>query len=156
MFDIGIDIGSSSAKVCVMKDGKIEELFMLPTGYSSRETADKIKENLSSKGIEFEDAYIVATGYGRVSVPYANEAITEISCHGKGAEYLFGMNATVIDIGGQDTKIISLKNGRVMKFIMNDKCSAGTGKFIEIMCNRLGTTFEELEALAEKRWSYRN
>ena len=74
--------------------------------------------------------------------------MTEITCHGKGAYFLFGENGTIIDIGGQDTKGIAVKNGRVMKFIMNDKCSAGTGKFLEIMTNRLGLTQEELSVLA--------
>ena len=76
--------------------------------------------------------------------------VTEITCHGKGADYLFKENGTVIDIGGQDTKGISLKKGRVMKFIMNDKCSAGTGKFLEVMTGRLGLTLEELSDLARE------
>ncbi|WP_437130875.1 acyl-CoA dehydratase activase [Peptostreptococcus russellii] len=150
MKNIGIDIGSSCAKVCVMDNDIIENNFMLPTGYNSRKTAEDIRQMLEKSGIDIENSNIMATGYGRVSVPYANEIMTEISCHGKGAYYLFGENATVIDIGGQDTKVISLKKGRVMKFLMNDKCSAGTGKFIEIMSDRLGLTFEELEEIAAK------
>ncbi len=150
MKNIGIDIGSSCAKVCVMDNDIIENNFMLPTGYNSRKTAEDIRQMLEKSGIDVENSNIMATGYGRVSVPYANEIMTEISCHGKGAYYLFGENATVIDIGGQDTKVISLKKGRVMKFLMNDKCSAGTGKFIEIMSDRLGLTFEELEEIAAK------
>lgn len=150
MKNIGIDIGSSCAKVCVMDNDIIENNFMLPTGYNSRKTAEDIRQRLEKSGIDIENSNIMATGYGRVSVPYANEIMTEISCHGKGAYYLFGENATVIDIGGQDTKVISLKKGRVMKFLMNDKCSAGTGKFIEIMSDRLGLTFEELEEIAAK------
>lgn len=150
MKNIGIDIGSSCAKVCIMDNDIIENNFMLPTGYNSRKTAEDIRQMLEKSGIDIENSNIMATGYGRVSVPYANEIMTEISCHGKGAYYLFGENATVIDIGGQDTKVISLKKGRVMKFLMNDKCSAGTGKFIEIMSDRLGLTFEELEEIAAK------
>lgn len=150
MKNIGIDIGSSCAKVCIMDNDYIESTFMIPTGYNSRKTAETIKEMLEEKEINIEEANIMATGYGRISVPYANDVMTEISCHGKGAHYLFGENATVIDIGGQDTKVISLKRGRVMKFLMNDKCSAGTGKFIEIMSDRLGLTLEELEELAAK------
>lgn len=150
MKNIGIDIGSSCAKICVMENNKIEDLFMIPTGYNSRQTADMIKEMLCQKGIDVESSKVMATGYGRISVQYADEIMTEISCHGKGANYLFKENATVIDIGGQDTKVISLKRGRVMKFLMNDKCSAGTGKFIEIMSDRLGLTLEELEVLAAK------
>lgn len=150
MYNIGIDIGSSCAKICILNDTKIEKTFMMPTGYNSRETAERIKSMLDESGIDISKSNVTATGYGRISVPYANQVMTEISCHGKGADYIFKKNATVIDIGGQDTKIISLKRGRVMKFLMNDKCSAGTGKFVEIMSNRLGVTLEELENLASK------
>lgn len=83
-------------------------------------------------------------------MPYADKVITEITCHGKGAWKLFGKDGVVIDIGGQDTKGIVLKSGRVMKFVMNDKCSAGTGKFLEVMTNRLGLTQKELSELASQ------
>ena len=88
--------------------------------------------------------------YTHLSVPYADKVITEITCHGKGAWKLFGKDGVVIDIGGQDTKGIVLKSGRVMKFVMNDKCSAGTGKFLEVMTNRLGLTQKELSELASQ------
>lgn len=150
MYFVGIDIGSSAAKVVVMEDGKVVKHLLLNTGFSSRKTADDIYEKLEAEGINKENATYVATGYGRISVPYADRVVTEITCHGKGAYYLFHDDGTVIDIGGQDTKGISLKNGRVMKFLMNDKCSAGTGKFIEVMTNRLGLTQNELSELARK------
>lgn len=148
MYQVGIDIGSSAAKVAVIEDNKVIKTILLDTGFSSRKVADEIYAMLEADGITKENAKYVATGYGRISVPYADDVVTEITCHGKGAHFLFGENGTVIDIGGQDTKGISLKNGRVMKFIMNDKCSAGTGKFLEVMTNRLGLTPEELSALA--------
>lgn len=148
MYQVGIDIGSSAAKAAVIEDGQVIKTLLLDTGFSSRKTADKIYEELEEAGINQENAVYVATGYGRISVPFAQKCVTEITCHGKGAWYLFAKNGTVIDIGGQDTKGISLKNGRVMKFIMNDKCSAGTGKFLEVMTNRLGLTMEELSGLA--------
>lgn len=150
MYQVGIDIGSSAAKAAVMEDGSVIKTLLLNTGFSSRKTADDIYQKLEAEGITKENAIYVATGYGRVSVPYADKSVTEITCHGKGAWYLFGKNGTVIDIGGQDTKGINLKKGRVMKFIMNDKCSAGTGKFLEVMTNRLGLTMEELSSLAAK------
>lgn len=150
MYFVGIDIGSSAAKVVVMEEGKVVKHLLLNTGFSSRKTADDIYEKLEAEGINKENATYVATGYGRISVPYADRVVTEITCHGKGAYYLFHDDGTVIDIGGQDTKGISLKNGRVMKFLMNDKCSAGTGKFIEVMTNRLGLTQNELSDLARK------
>ena len=150
MFHVGIDIGSSAAKVAVLKDGEVIKTLLLDTGFSSRKVADDIYQMLEADGITKENAKYVATGYGRISVPYADQAVTEITCHAKGAAYLFKENGTIIDIGGQDTKGIALKNGRVMKFIMNDKCSAGTGKFLEIMTNRLGLTQDELSTLARQ------
>ena len=148
MYQVGIDIGSSAAKVVVLKDNEIVKTILLNTGFSSRKIADDIYEMLSQEGITKQNARYVATGYGRISVPYADDVVTEITCHGKGAQFIFGQDGTVIDIGGQDTKGILLKNGRVMKFVMNDKCSAGTGKFLEVMTNRLGLTQEELSTLA--------
>ncbi len=150
MYQVGIDIGSSYAKTAVLKGGEIIKTILLDTGFSSRKVADEIYAMLETEGITRENAGYVATGYGRVSVPYADDTVTEITCHGKGSYFLFRENGTVIDIGGQDTKGISLKNGRVMKFVMNDKCSAGTGKFLEVMTNRLGLTPEELSRLARK------
>lgn len=150
MYQVGIDIGSSAAKVAVIEGDKVVKTLLLNTGFSSRKTADEIFETLKNDGITKENARFVATGYGRISVPYADDVVTEITCHGKGAGYLFQENGTVIDIGGQDTKGISLRNGRIMKFIMNDKCSAGTGKFLEVMTNRLGLTQNELSELAKQ------
>jgi len=150
MYQVGIDIGSTAAKAAVLSEGKLVKTILMNTGFSSRQTADEIYEKLSQDGITKENAQYIATGYGRISVPYADRTVTEITCHGKGAWYLFGKNGTVIDIGGQDTKGIFLKNGRVMKFVMNDKCSAGTGKFLEIMTNRLGLTQKELSEMAAK------
>lgn len=150
MYQVGIDIGSSAAKAAVLENGKVVKTLLLDTGFNSRKTADEIYRVLEREGITKENAHYVATGYGRISVPYADNVVTEITCHGKGAAFLFGEDGTVIDIGGQDTKAIALKKGRVMKFLMNDKCSAGTGKFLEIMTNRLGLTQNELSELAKK------
>lgn len=150
MYQVGIDIGSTAAKAAVINEGEVIKTILLDTGFSSRKVADEIYAMLKNEGITRENAKYVATGYGRVSVPYADDTVTEITCHGKGSHFLFGEDGTVIDIGGQDTKGIALKNGRVMKFVMNDKCSAGTGKFLEIMTNRLGLTPKELSELARK------
>ena len=145
MYKIGIDIGSTSAKTVVLEDGKIKDYFIMPTGWSSVETSNKIKEKLEEDlNIRIEECKIVATGYGRVSVPFANKTLTEITCHGRGAYELFKKDCTVIDIGGQDTKVIEIKDGRVNNFIMNDRCSAGTGRFLEVMTNLMGVTIDEL------------
>lgn len=150
MYYIGIDIGSTAAKVIVMSEDKKEIMhsLIMPTGWSSKETAANILNWLEEHEIILENCRITATGYGRVSVPYANKVITEITCHGKGALYLNEKDCTIIDIGGQDTKIITIENGVVSDFIMNDKCSAGTGRFLEIMANTLGVGLNEIFDLA--------
>ena len=145
---IGIDIGSTASKVTVFDDSGIKFNLLMPTGWNSVETSKKIKSSLIENGIDLEHSKIIATGYGRVAVPYADKTITEITCHAKGAYYLAKEDLTVIDIGGQDTKIITVQNGDVTNFTMNDKCAAGTGRFIELMANTLNLTIEDLSKLA--------
>ena len=151
MYYIGIDIGSTAAKIAVVDEGKqIVYTEVRPTGWSSAETAAAIQKDLTEKGY-LPDAKVVATGYGRVSVPYADKVVTEITCHGKGAAHIFGTGqCTVIDIGGQDTKVVTMENGMVKDFMMNDKCSAGTGRFLEIMANALGLDIPSLCSLARQ------
>lgn len=148
MYYVGIDIGSTATKVSVFKEDKLEHNYNFKTGWSSIEVSNEVLEKLNSDGIETGNMKVVATGYGRISVPYADKQITEITCHGKGVDYLLGTDATIIDIGGQDTKIITLKNGKVTDFTMNDKCAAGTGKFMELMSNTLGVSIDDLCTMA--------
>lgn len=147
---IGIDIGSTAAKVCVRGDKDL--LFRLPTGWSSVETAQTIREKLLKEGIDVSssDSKVVATGYGRVAVDYADKVITEITCHGRGGKEIAGDDVGIIDVGGQDTKAILIENGMVTNFLMNDKCSAGTGKFLEVMANKLSVTIDDLFELAKE------
>lgn len=161
MYYIGIDIGSTASKVCVLPPEakqkspvSVMRCFVLPTGWSSKVTSATIKENLAEYLSSEEGCKTVATGYGRISVDYADKVITEITCHARGGYELAGEDCSVIDIGGQDTKFIHVKGGRAVDFLMNDKCAAGTGKFIEVMANRLGVTIEELLDLAQE--GYRN
>ena len=148
---IGIDIGSTCTKTVVLDEQKqLVKSLLLPTGWSSVDTAETVKKTLAAEGFHIEHCPVVATGYGRVSVPYADKTITEISCHAKGAMYLQNSeNLLVIDIGGQDTKIICVENGLVKDFVMNDKCSAGTGRFLEVMANSMAMRPDDLCALAE-------
>ena len=149
MAGIGIDIGSTATKAVVADpSGAIAFKLVIPTGFSSVEVAEQVRRAFSCEGFEMDEMPVVATGYGRVAVPYANKVVTEITCHARGAAALFGEDGTVIDIGGQDTKAIGLAGGKVRKFVMNDKCSAGTGRFLEIMADRLGVSQAELARLA--------
>ena len=152
MYSIGIDIGSSSAKVAVLDAERQLVLTLLrPTGWDSVNTAHQLAEELGARGIDIGDSRTVATGYGRKAVDYAVKTVTEITCHGQGAAWIFGAEpATVIDIGGQDSKIINIENGQVKDFSMNDKCSAGTGRFLEVMAGALGVSIPELCELAAK------
>ena len=149
---IGIDIGSTCTKTVVLDEQKqLVKILLLPTGWSSVDTAETVKKTLAAEGFHIENCPVVATGYGRVSVPYADKTITEISCHAKGAMYLQNSeNLLVIDIGGQDTKIIAVRQGAVEEFLMNDKCSAGTGRFLEVMANTLALRPDELCDLARQ------
>ncbi len=149
MYFIGIDIGGASSKVAVMDErGKFCELFLLPSGFSAVKVAQQIKEVLEQKG--YTEGFVTATGYGRVSVEYARFSMSEILCHGLGANFLFEPNCTVEGVGGQDTKAIKTLNGKPADFIMNDKCSAGTGKFLEISAGRLGLELSEIYKTACK------
>lgn len=144
---VGIDIGSTASKTVIIQGEKVIDAFTLPTGWNGREISELIYSKLQEKGYQ-KAMRCIATGYGRVCVDYADKVVTEITCHGRGAWALFGKNCTVIDIGGQDTKMINIENGQVRDFLMNDKCAAGTGKFIEVMATRLGAGLEEMYELA--------
>lgn len=147
----GIDIGSTASKVVVLDDEKMVAHFVIPTGWNSKQTARSIADRLGEEGYPVdENMKVIATGYGRVSVEYAAKTVTEITCHARGGSALLGRDCTIVDIGGQDTKVITVEGGMASNFLMNDKCSAGTGKFLEIMANRLGVTLEELFELAQK------
>lgn len=148
----GIDIGSTCSKTVVMDgSGKILHRLLRPTGWSSVDTADAVLKELDGFGIAQDERKVVSTGYGRASVSYADKQVTEITCHARGACHIYGTdNLTVIDIGGQDTKLIVVQNGQVTDFLMNDKCSAGTGRFLEVMANTLSVRLEELCSLARR------
>lgn len=149
----GIDVGSLSAEAVIFADGGIAAYSILPTGADSRRAAERaLVEALGTAGVPREQvAFIVATGYGRISVPFADRRVTEITCHGRGAVYFIHGTRTVIDIGGQDSKVIRVgPQGAVEDFAMNDKCAAGTGRFLEVMARALETDIEGFHTLAAK------
>ena len=144
----GIDSGSTSTDVVILdQDGKIKSTMIIPTGGGATMSAEKSLELAVEKaGIKKEEIVrIDTTGYGRAYIDSGDDSITEITCHAKGAHYLNPNVRTVIDIGGQDIKAISIdENGAVKNFLMNDKCAAGTGRFLEMMARTLGLSLEEM------------
>jgi predicted CoA-substrate-specific enzyme activase len=146
----GIDIGSTMTKVVILKDGIIT--FVIgPTGPEQRRLANKVMEEALKKAqLPFSEIqYIVSTGYGRINVPFSDRQITEITCHAKGVNYLIPEARTIIDIGGQDSKGIKIdRSGKVLDFVMNDKCAAGSGRFIEVIADTLGISLKEVGELS--------
>jgi len=144
----GVDIGSVGSKAVVMLDGELYAYSVARTGGVSEETAIKVMNwALEETGLKSENLHqVVGTGYGRVNVPFANKTITEIACHARGAHYIYGPSVrTVLDIGGQDCKAIRCDDkGKVMSFLMNDKCAAGTGRGLEVFADLIRIPIEEL------------
>lgn len=154
MIFVGLDIGSISTKVVFIDENK-EILFyeLVRTGSNSKKAAEKCMQSVLEKAkISFNDiTNLIATGYGRKIVPFKSQEVSEISCHARGANFLFPDTKTVIDIGGQDSKAIRLdENGEAVDFNMNDKCAAGTGRFLDEMAKALDTTVENLGKLSLK------
>lgn len=160
MITAGIDIGSMSADVVIMRfndeeenKGEIITYSIIPTGADSANTAQKaIDKAFEKTDIRFDDIeYIVATGYGRVIVPFADKNITEISCHAKGAHWVFPSARTIVDMGGQDCKVITCdETGKVTSFVMNDKCAAGAGRSMEVMARLVGVPLESVGDLSHQ------
>lgn len=156
MITAGVDIGSLSADVVILKDNEILAYSIIRTGPDSAKTAmaamDAALEEARSKGtaLKVEDIdYTVSTGYGRVIVPFAQKNVTEISCHAKGANWFFPGVRTILDMGGQDCKAIKCdETGKVKKFHMNDKCAAGTGRSMEVMADLLNIKLENIGTLS--------
>ncbi len=153
MYTMGIDIGSASSKVVILRDGKdvaAAEVVQVGTGSSGPKKALELA--FETSGLKMEDmAFVVATGYGRFSFKEADKQISEISCHAKGIYHLVPTARTIIDIGGQDAKAIRLDSkGGIQQFFMNDKCAAGTGRFVEVMSRVLETTLDKMAELDEQ------
>lgn len=147
MYFAGIDIGSTMTKVMLMDQGG-DSLSALkgPTGAEHRRLANEVmRQALEEASLHIDDiSFIVATGYGRLNVPFADRQITELSCHARGVASLFPAVRTAIDIGGQDAKCMKIDGGRLTDFVMNDKCAAGTGRFLEVTAAALGIKLEDM------------
>jgi predicted CoA-substrate-specific enzyme activase len=146
----GIDVGSTMTKTVILNKGIIASVIG-PTGPEQRRLANKVMEEaLRKSSLSFRTiTYIVSTGYGRINVPFADKQFTEITCHAKGIIHLFPKAKTVIDIGGQDIKAIKIDAaGKTIDFVMNDKCAAGTGRFIEVIGDTLGVPLDRVGDLS--------
>ncbi len=144
----GIDVGSVGSKAAIMLDGILYSYSIMRTGSNSPDSARKVMSAaLEGTGLTEKDIhFVVGTGYGRVNVPMAKKAITEIACHGRGANYIWGPTVkTVLDVGGQDIKAIRTdEKGKIVSFLMNDKCAAGTGRGMEVFADLLSVPIQEV------------
>ena len=142
-YSIGIDSGSTATKGILLADGVITRRFLVPTPFRPATAITEAWETLR-EGLE-TTPFLTLTGYGRQLVDFADKQVTEISCHGLGARFLEPATRAVIDIGGQDSKVIRLnEDGSVKNFVMNDKCAAGTGRFLEMMAKTMEMSLDEL------------
>lgn len=153
MIVAGIDIGSLTTAAVLLTDNSILNYEIIPTGANSKITAQKAYEKIlqNSNIKQHQVEYTVATGYGRITAPFADKQVTEITCHALGINQQNQKIRTVIDVGGQDSKAIKLdSNGNVEDFVMNDKCAAGTGRFLEVMAKALEVDLNEFSRIAQK------
>jgi (R)-2-hydroxyacyl-CoA dehydratese activating ATPase len=153
LYFAGVDIGSTMTKVVIIREsGEPLSIVKGPTGPEHRRLANEVMTiALTQANLQLCDIdYIVATGYGRFNVPFADRQITELTCHAQGVFNLFPGAKTVIDIGGQDVKCMKIENGKLSDFVMNDKCAAGTGRFLEVIAATLGTRVEDLGDISLK------
>ncbi len=146
---VGIDVGSVSTKA-VLFDGNAHEYVIIPTGFSPKTAGEEALAKLLQQAGKSRDeiSMIIGTGYGRIHMPYADKTINELACHGRGAKFLFPEAFGVIDVGGQDSKVMVVdQNGKVIDFLLNDKCAAGTGRFLQVTAQALGVELTEIDEL---------
>ena len=148
----GVDVGSVSSQAVIVVDGELYAYSNMRTGSDSPESArNAMNWALENTGLTLENiGFVVGTGYGRVNVPFSNKAITEIACHARGANFMYGPSVrTVLDMGGQDCKVIRCdEKGKVTAFAMNDKCAAGTGRGMEVFADLLQIPIEDVGDLS--------
>jgi predicted CoA-substrate-specific enzyme activase len=150
---IGIDIGSLATKIALIIEGKLVDHRTERSTYNFKKIGHELFDDILIKhNLQRSDVYVMSTGYGRNTIDIADDRVTEITAHAKGIQYFFPQAHSVIDIGGQDSKaiLISSKTGKVIDFQMNDKCAAGTGRFLEVMAHALEVPIEQFGSLALK------
>lgn len=147
-FTVGIDSGSTTTKGILLEGNTVVRRFLCPTSFRPAASIGEAWETLREGLVE--PPFLTLTGYGRQLVDFADKQVTEISCHGLGARLLLPEARTIIDIGGQDSKVIQLdEQGNLTDFLMNDKCAAGTGRFLDVISRTLGTQVEHLDDITE-------
>jgi predicted CoA-substrate-specific enzyme activase len=148
----GIDVGAATTKAVILKDNAVAGYSISPTGFNFlKASKDVYGDALNSAGLKGSDVEIVwATGYGKNNVKFAHGTVSEITAHARGVNFLFPEALGIIDIGGQDSKAILLEKGKVVYFLMNDKCAAGTGKFLEYTARALEVPIHGLGKLARR------
>lgn len=153
MITVGCDIGSLTAKAVILKDGKmLASEVILASAQPEKSAVEVIKRAVEKAGIKIEDVeYCVGTGYGRKHIPFMNSSESEIVCHGRGAVWQVPSARTVVDIGGQDAKAIRIdEKGNVERYVYNDKCASGTGRFLEIIADSLDIKLDDMGAMSER------
>ena len=153
MIVAGCDVGSLTSKTVILNSRKILSHAVIKSKFKPEESAREVMDiALSQAGLSMDDiGFCVGTGYGRDKIPFVKKSFSEIACHAKGAQWLMPQVRTVIDIGGQDCKAIKVdKEGNIVKFVTNDKCAAGTGRFLEVMAKILGISLDELGTLSRQ------
>ena len=151
MLVVGCDVGSLTAKAVIMADGRILSAVVIRAKTRPEESAAEVMDKaLAEAGLARKDVgYTVGTGYGRKKIPFADELQSEIVCHGKGVQWFLPGVRTVIDVGGQDAKAVRVdETGRVVRYVYNDKCASGTGRFLEVMAEALGVRLEDMGELS--------
>lgn len=148
----GVDVGSVSSQAVILADGELYATASMRTGHNSPKSAiNAITWAMEGTGLTLDEIhYTVGTGYGRAKVPFANKAVTEIACHARGANFMYGSTVrTVLDMGGQDLKVIRCdERGKVMNFSMNEKCAAGTGRGMEVIADLLRVPIQDIGDLS--------
>jgi predicted CoA-substrate-specific enzyme activase len=153
MIFVGLDIGSITSKAAVLRDDEILGTQLIMTGYNAQKAGEQVfSDALAALGLKQDQVdRIIATGYGRKSIGFAQKAVTEITCHAAGAHFLSPNIRSVVDIGGQDSKAIVIDaGGKVKDFAMNDKCAAGTGRFLEVMARALEVDLDAFGGMSLK------
>jgi len=143
----GIDLGSTMTKIVIIdNDEQILAYLVHHTGAEHRHLANRVmEEGLEKASLSIDDiSFVMATGYGRINVPFSDHQVTELSCHARGIASFFPNVHLAIDIGGQDAKGLKIREGKLLDFVMSDKCAAGTGRFLEVIAATLGLEVEDL------------